>query len=90
MAKSFARIHRDNLINNGIIPLVFLNEKDYDSIQPNDELIIEDAVKQVEKEKVIVKNLTQNTEYEMALVVTERQRKMLKLGGLLNMVVSQE
>ncbi|NLZ49002.1 MAG: aconitate hydratase [Clostridiales bacterium] len=89
MAKSFARIHRDNLINNGIIPLVFLHEEDYDSIQANDKLVIENADKQVESEKIIVKNLTQNREYEMALLVTERQRKMLKLGGLLNMVVSQ-
>lgn len=90
MAKSFARIHRDNLINNGIIPLVFINEEDYDSIQVFDELVIENAEKQVESEKVIVKNLTQNTEYEMALLVTERQRKMLKSGGLLNMVVAQQ
>lgn len=90
MAKSFARIHRDNLINNGIIPLVFLHEDDYESIEANDQLVIENADKQVENEKVTVKNLTQNTEYEMALVVTERQRKMLKLGGLLNMVVAQQ
>lgn len=90
MAKSFARIHRDNLINNGIIPLVFLHEEDYDSIQVYDELVIENAESQVNSETVIVKNLTQNTEYEMALLVTERQRKMLKLGGLLNMVVAQQ
>lgn len=86
LAKSFARIHKDNLINNGIIPLVFVNSEDYDSINVTDLLTIENATEQVKNEKVIVKNLTQNTQYEMALTVTDRQRKMLKSGGLLNMV----
>lgn len=88
LAKSFARIHRDNLINNGILPLVFVNASDYDTIEQGDTLVIENTEAQVEKEKVIVKNVTQNKEYEMALTVTERQRLMLKQGGLLNMVAA--
>ncbi|MDP4089745.1 MAG: aconitate hydratase [Bacillota bacterium] len=88
LAKSFARIHKDNLINNGIIPLVFVNVEDYDSIREGDVLVLENAVSAVEKERVTVKNTTQNKEYEMALTVTERQRTMLKQGGLLNMVAA--
>ena len=88
LAKSFARIHRDNLINNGILPLVFANANDYDTIEQGDTLVIENIEAQVEKEKVIVKNVTRNKEYEMALTVTERQRLMLKQGGLLNMVAA--
>lgn len=88
LAKSFARIHKDNLINNGIIPLVFENETDYDDIAEGDEIVLEDAIYAVEKEKVIIKNISKNKEYKMLLKVTERQRNMLKKGGLLNMVAS--
>lgn len=88
LAKSFARIHKDNLINNGIIPLTFIKAEDYDTISQGDVLIIENAVAQVEKEVVTARNITQNRSYEMALTVTERQRNMLKQGGLLNMVAA--
>jgi aconitate hydratase len=47
VAKSFARIHRSNLLNSGILPLTFLNEQDYDSIDQGDVLVIKDAVEQV-------------------------------------------
>lgn len=88
LAKSFARIHKDNLINNGIIPLVFSNADDYDSIEPSDELLLEDAVNAVQSEKVYIYNVTKNVKYEMLLQATERQRKMLKYGGLLNMIAN--
>lgn len=86
LAKSFARIHMANLINNGIMPLVFENEKDYDNIDVMDELIIEDAPLQVENGTIQVKNITKNQTYKMKLNITERQKKMIKSGGLLNMV----
>lgn len=43
IAKSFARIHRDNLINNGLLPLVLANEADYDTFAEGDELVVDDA-----------------------------------------------
>ena len=49
MAKSFARIHRSNLINSGIIPLVFADPADYSTLKLGDKLIIEDAAAQVER-----------------------------------------
>jgi len=85
-AKSFARIHMANLINNGILPLVFESEKDYEDIDVMDELVIDDAIAQVDKAKVVVRNITKNHEYTMALNITDRQKKMIKSGGLLNMV----
>lgn len=85
-AKSFARIHMANLINNGILPLVFENEADYDDIDEMDELLIEDAHSQVDNGRVVVKNVTKNHEYVMNLNLPERQKKMLKAGGLLNLV----
>lgn len=47
LAKSFARIHRANLMNNGILPLEFTDEADYDAIAPDDEIVIENAPAQI-------------------------------------------
>jgi aconitate hydratase len=89
IAKSFARIHRDNLINSGILPLVFENESDYDTIDMTDELAIENAKAQIENEKITVKNLTKNTEFTVILSITDRQRTFLKAGGVLNSLKSE-
>ena len=87
IAKSFARIHRDNLINSGILPLVFQNESDYDGISQSDVLVIENAIESVKNcEKVVVKNVTKNTEFAVLLQVSERQRKFLLCGGVLNSI----
>jgi len=89
-AKSFARIHQANLINNGIIPLVFENPKDYDDIEEIKELLIEDAISQVKGKTIKVRNLTKNKEYRMILDITPRQREMLIQGGLLNLIRLKE
>ncbi|WML36863.1 aconitate hydratase [Clostridium sp. OS1-26] len=86
LAKSFARIHMANLINNGIMPLIFENEEDYNKIDTLDELLIEDTIDQVDKGIIIVKNNSKNEEYRMLLNVTDKQKKMIKAGGLLNLV----
>ena len=88
-AKSFARIHKQNLINNGILPLDFINEKDYDNIDVLDDLLIENIQEQVGKGTIKVKNLTKGTEYELKLDITDRQKEMLELGGLLNVIKQQ-
>lgn len=84
LAKSFARIHKSNLINNGIIPLTFINESDFDSIDEMDIIEIDDLLTQVEAETIIVLNKTKNKRYEMKLTVSPRQIGLLKYGGLLN------
>lgn len=85
-AKSFARIHMANLINNGIIPLIFKNANDYDDIEEFDEIIIKDAVDGVKKEKIIIENKTKGKIYLMKLEVSDRQQKMLIKGGLINSI----
>ena len=85
-AKSFARIHKANLINNGIITLVFENLDDYDKINVMDELEIKDALTQINSNIVIVTNKTKGEEYRMIFDVTDRQRNMIRYGGLLNLV----
>ena len=57
LAKSFARIHRSNLINSGIMPLVFENPADYDDFTIGDKLVIENAQEQVKSGSVEVKHL---------------------------------
>lgn len=85
IAKSFARIHMANLINSGIIPMTFENEADYDSIDMNDELLIEAAIEQVKAAGTVrVKNLTKQTEFNVKLSLSDRQVQMILAGGLLN------
>lgn len=84
-AKSFARIHMANLVNSGILPLVFKDEADYDSIAETDELVIEDTINQIKAgNEITVKNITKNKEFVTILNVSDRQKEMLYAGGLIN------
>lgn len=84
--KSFARIHKNNLINNGILPLVFENEADYDTISLNDELIIENALDAVKSGQAKLVNKSKGLTYVMLLEVSQRQKEMLLAGGLINLI----
>jgi aconitate hydratase len=90
IAKSFARIHKANLINNAIVPLVFENAHDYDNISEIDELIIEDAAVQIEKGIVIVRNITKGVSYKTLPEVTQREKDMLIYGGLINLMKNKK
>ena len=78
-------LFRSNLINNGIIPLVFEDESYFDDIEILDELVILDMQNQINKDTIIVNNKTKDKKYRLKLNITERQRDMLKAGGLLNL-----
>lgn len=85
ITKSFARIHMANLVNAGIIPMTFMNEADYDKIDEQDELIIENVAEQLKNGgKVTVKNASKGYSFETEVNVSERQKQMLYAGGLLN------
>ena len=85
IAKSFARIHCANLANAGILPLVFKNEADYGAVDQMDELELPDIRAAIANNgKIVVKNLTKGTAFEVEAVLTERQRDMVLAGGLLN------
>ncbi len=84
-AKSFARIHMANLVNSGILPLVFKDEADYDNIAETDELVIENSIAQIKAgNEIVVKNITKGTEFTTILNVSDRQKEMLYAGGLIN------
>jgi len=85
IAKSFARIHMANLINSGIIPMVFEDEKDYDLIDINDELVVENARQQIiTGNELIIKNITKDMAFKVKVLLSERQVNMILAGGLLN------
>lgn len=84
VAKSFARIHKNNLINNGILPLVFEDPADYDRIAVGDDLKIDDAVDAIGTGRVTLTNVTKNESYPLSIEISERQREMLVAGGLIN------
>ena len=85
-AKSFARIHQANLINNGILPVTFENEADYDRIDQGDELSLPGIRAAIEagEERFTLHNDTKGEDYEVLMPLTDRQRGMILAGGLLN------
>jgi len=90
MAKSFARIHWANLVNFGILPLVFENEADYDRLNEHDQLEINGVRDALAAGKFLkVKNVTQGFEFPVKYNLSERQRKIVLAGGLLNFVRAQ-
>lgn len=85
ITKSFARIHMANLINAGIVPMTFANESDYDRIDQDDELKIENIADQIAAGgNITVKNVTKGFDFECAVNFSDRQKQMLYAGGLLN------
>ena len=85
LTKSFARIHRANLINAGILPLEFENEADYDNINLGDELAISDLRDAVANgRQIVIANKTNGKEIKCNCELTERTRDIILAGGLLN------
>ncbi|MEQ8973549.1 MAG: aconitate hydratase [Coleofasciculus sp. C1-SOL-03] len=85
LAKSYARIGWQNLVNFGIMPLEFVNPQDYDSISEGDELEIIGLREALEAERSIpVKNLTKDIVYPMTHSLSPRQVEIMLCGGLIN------
>ncbi|MBQ9972191.1 MAG: aconitate hydratase [Firmicutes bacterium] len=84
VAKSFARIHRSNLINSGILPLVFADASDYDDITLGDTLVIENAPSQVKANEIVVKNVNTGKEYKTLPNLSDLETEMILAGGKIN------
>ena len=86
VVKSFARIHRANLINAGILPLTFVNEDDYDKIGQGDEIEILGVRKAVSSGTVLLTltDKTKNVEIPLLCELTGRTRDIMLAGGLLD------
>lgn len=86
IAKSFARIHKANLINNGIIPMEFEAEVDYDKVELLDELLISDIKRALIDGKARIKNVTNGTSFNVYINLTGKEIDVIKAGGRLNYV----
>ncbi|MBI5249689.1 MAG: aconitate hydratase [Desulfomonile tiedjei] len=86
-AKSFARIHKANLINFGILPLVFDKPGDYDSIPQGAVIRLANVKAQIEqgKETLVCEVIETGQKISFKLIVTDREREILLAGGLVNL-----
>ena len=84
LAKSFARIHKANLINSGIIPMVFDNENDYNNIDLNDDFEINNLYEDLKKGKVKITNTTKGEDFYVKVELSPYEIEVIKAGGKLN------
>jgi aconitate hydratase len=85
LAKSYARIHRSNLINFGILPLTFKDQEEFQKIQQGDQLKIKDIQVKLKKDKFLeIENMTQQRVFEVSHGLNQREKETLLAGGLLN------
>jgi aconitate hydratase len=85
IAKSFARIHKDNLINFGIVPLIFADPADYDAIRQGDKIEIPGISREVAKGASEIPVRVNGKQVETRLEASDRQRRILVAGGILNL-----
>ena len=83
IAKSFARIHAANLINAGIMPLTFANPDDYDKLAQGDRLTLTNVWAGMDNGTIALKDETNGAEIALSCAFTDRQKEILKAGGLL-------
>ena len=90
VVKSFARIHKANLVNSGILPLTFVNPGDYDKITEGDQLALKGLREAVAgKQPIVLRNLTTGDEYQLACELSDRAREIILAGGLLRYTKAQ-
>ena len=83
ITKSFARIHVANLINAGIMPLTFKNPDDYDKLNQGDKLTLTNVFDGMDKGEIVLTDETTGESFALSCSFTERQKAILKAGGLL-------
>jgi len=91
IAKSFARIHKANLINSGIIPLELVNQDDYEVIEKFDDFVLENIKERLlTNEIIIAKNVNTKQEIPLKCNATEREKQVLASGGMVRFVRSRK
>ena len=86
LAKSFARIHLQNLVNFGIVPLVFDDKDDYNDIKQGDILRLANVRKRLRDNVLEIQNVTKKKRYQTRHTLSERQIEILFAGGLLELL----
>lgn len=89
VAKSFARIHRTNLINCGLLPLIFENPEDYELLSEDHELEIPDIMSNLDNGCLKLRNLTTGADLQVGLNSSPHENDILRVGGLLRYIKSR-
>ncbi len=89
IAKSIARIHKGNLVNHGIIPMIFENPDDYDNIEKGDELEVHDLLDQMQTKAVEIRNVTKNVTFKVRLELSHSELEVISCGGQLRYLKKQ-
>lgn len=89
IAKSIARIHKGNLINHGIIPMVFADPADYDKLDMLDELEVESLLDQMKIREVEIKDLTKGISFQAKLELSDNELDVILSGGQLRHLQKQ-
>lgn len=91
IARSFARIHRANLINFGILPMTFVTDEDLEDIYPGDHVVIEEIVSRLKQGGPLpVLNSTRGRTFEVRVDIDDRAKDVLIAGGLLRFTRQQK
>lgn len=83
IAKSFARIHKANLVNFGLLPLTFADLEVYDRMELGDEIAAEDVHAGIDAGTLTMRNVTRGFDFEARIDLTDREKRLLKAGGVL-------
>ncbi|HLR68044.1 aconitate hydratase [Virgibacillus alimentarius] len=90
LVKDYARIHWQNLVNFGILPLTFVNEKDYDELDAGEVIKLTNLKDTFMKENKLTATLAnQNKEIELAYSLSDRQKEIILQGGLINWIAEK-
>ena len=89
IAKSIARIHKGNLVNHGIIPMLFEDPAAYDRIEQGDELRIENLLDQIPTRRVIVRDVTKGSDFTVKLDLSDNEIEVVLAGGQLRFLKKQ-
>jgi aconitate hydratase len=84
LAKSFARIHRANLVNFGILPLTYCDAADHRRLSVGDEMVVEDLHRQLDNDQIIIRSVEKGETIAARHGLSPRQLTIVKAGGLLN------
>ncbi len=90
VARSFARIHKANLINFGILPLVFADQADYDRVQQGDSLAISKVRESLPEGSLTVRDESRSLEFRVRAELSDRESQILLAGGRLNTIGPEE
>ncbi|MDN3505191.1 MAG: aconitate hydratase [Rhabdochlamydiaceae bacterium] len=91
IAKSYARIHRKNLLNFGVVPLDFVSNEDYDAIDQGDVLEVSHIKEHVQNgSEMEVVNVTKGKTFKAKFCYSKKEKESLLAGGLINVVLAEK